>query len=243
MTTNNDAALRKRQQIDKSRRTMFITVAITAFIVGTAAVVSFFLVKQIIFHSQVIALKEKALGTIKRNIDTVADLEENVRLLDTNAALRSARSSDESETIQVILDALPAEANSDALGASLQLKFVGGVSGLEIESMSVNTAAEANDDSSASADGSASASEQSSTSVDEAAKPTEPTIGFAMTVVGSPEAMKELLTRFERSIRVITLSSVEVQASSDGSVRMNLVGNAYYKPTHVVEIGKKVVKP
>lgn len=235
----NDTALRKRQQIDKSRKTMFITVAIVAFVVGTAAVVSFFLIKQILFQGRVIAMKEQTLRTIKKNIETMSDLEENIRVLETNDALKAARSREEGEALQVILDALPAEANGDALGASLQLKFVGGVSGLEIETLAINTDGSEGGDAST---GSSNSSDvvQSDTTVE---KPSEPSIGFSMTVTGSPEAMKELLARFEKSIRVITLSSVEVQASNDGSVRMNLIGEAYYKPTHVVEIEKKVVKP
>ena len=56
---NKEVALRKRQQIDSSKRTMFIVVAVVALVSGIALVVSFFLVQQILFHGKVISAKQK----------------------------------------------------------------------------------------------------------------------------------------------------------------------------------------
>ena len=61
---NKEVAIRKRQQIDSSKRTMFIAVAVVALISGIALVVSFFLVQQIIFHGKIIAEKQDTLNTI-----------------------------------------------------------------------------------------------------------------------------------------------------------------------------------
>ncbi len=134
---NKEVALRKRQQIDSSKRTMFIVVAVVALVSGIALVVSFFLVQQILFHGKVISAKQSTLDTIKSNIAVVDDLKNNVRVLDTNTALNSVRTSEESSALQVILDALPAESNADALGASLQIRFAGEVSGLKVDSLVV----------------------------------------------------------------------------------------------------------
>lgn len=229
MGTDKDAALRKRQQIDSSKRTMFITVAIVGFVTGTALVVSFFLLQQIWFHAKVIGAKQETLSVIKNDITTVKGLKDNVRVLDTNEALNSVRINDSSSALQSILDALPAEANADALGASLQERFIKPVEGLSIESLAVDSM---NADSlSTETDSAATTTEESSSS-----------IGFTLSVSGSADGLKELLARFERSIRVIKITSVDVQAGED-KLTMNIVGKAFYEPARKVEIGTKVLKP
>lgn len=222
---NKEVALRKRQQIDSSKRTMFIVVAVVALVSGIALVVSFFLVQQILFHGKVISAKQSTLDTIKSNIAVVDDLKNNVRVLDTNTALNSVRTSEESSALQVILDALPAESNADALGASLQIRFAGEVSGLKVDSLVV-TPTDIENSSSNSAD------LDSNTS----------SIGFTMSVSGSADMLKEFLARLERSIRVIEITSVDIRTGSDG-LTMNLVGRAYYEPGRNIELGTKVVKP
>ncbi len=122
---DKDVALRKRQQIDSSKRTMFIFVAVAAFVSGMALVVSFFLVQQIWFQGRVISQKQATVNTINANLKAVDGLKDNIRLLDTNEALSSVKSSDDSSAVQAVLDALPTEPNADALGASLQVMFVG----------------------------------------------------------------------------------------------------------------------
>ena len=58
-TDNKEVAIRKRQQIDSSKKTMFIFVASSAFLAGIALVVSVFLIQQVIFHTKIIAEKQK----------------------------------------------------------------------------------------------------------------------------------------------------------------------------------------
>ncbi len=227
----NDVALRKRQQIDSSKRTMFIFVASAAFASGIALVVSFFLVQQIWFHGRVISEKQKTVSTISANLAAVNDLKDNIRVLDTNEALNSVRSSDESSALQVVLDALPTEPNADALGASLQLRFVEAVDGLTLESLSIEEQVEGAE----SAGGANSATTGSDIE-------TTPGIGFTMSVSGTAEGLQELLTRFERSIRVIRVDSLDIEAGND-RLTMKIAGRAYYQPVQEVKLDKKVVKP
>lgn len=227
---DKDVALRKRQQIDLSKRTMFIFVAVAAFVSGIALVVSFFLVQQIWFQGRVISQKQATVNTINANLKAVDGLKDNIRLLDTNEALNSVKSSDDSSAVQAVLDALPTEPNADALGASLQVMFVGAIDGLAIESLSVSDLSD---------EGALSASDSGSES-----EPTDPNlgIGFSMRVSGSAEQLKALLARFERSIRVIKIDSLSVEASKD-SLTMDIQGLAYYQPAYDVKIDKKVIKP
>lgn len=227
---DKDVALRKRQQIDSSKRTMFIFVAVAAFVSGMALVVSFFLVQQIWFQGRVISQKQATVNTINANLKAVDGLKDNIRLLDTNEALSSVKSSDDSSAVQAVLDALPTEPNADALGASLQVMFVGAIDGLTIESLSVT---DPSDEGALGASGSDSEPESNDPNLG---------IGFSMSVSGSAEQLKALLARFERSIRVIKIDSLNVEASKD-SLKMDIEGRAYYQPAYDVKIDKKVIKP
>ena len=227
---DKDVALRKRQQIDSSKRTMFIFVAVAAFVSGMALVVSFFLVQQIWFQGRVISQKQATVNTINANLKAVDGLKDNIRLLDTNEALNSVKSSDDSSAVQAVLDALPTEPNADALGASLQVMFVGAIDGLTIESLSVT---DPSDEGALTASGSDSEPESNDPNLG---------IGFSMSVSGSAEQLKALLARFERSIRVIKIDSLSVEASKD-SLTMDIEGRAYYQPAYDVKIDKKVIKP
>ena len=227
---DKDVALRKRQQIDSSKRTMFIFVAVAAFVSGMALVVSFFLVQQIWFQGRVISQKQATVNTINANLKAVDGLKDNIRLLDTNEALSSVKSSDDSSAVQAVLDALPTEPNADALGASLQVMFVGAIDGLTIESLSVT---DPSDEGALAASGSDSEPESNDPNLG---------IGFSMSVSGSAEQLKALLARFERSIRVIKIDSLRVEASKD-SLTMDIEGRAYYQPAYDVKIDKKVIKP
>ena len=121
--------------------------------------------------------------------------------------------------MQTILDALPAEPNADALGAALQQKFIGAVPGLTLESLTVDAA---------------SAGERESTS--------ESAHKFNLSVSGAPDKLKELMERFEKSIRVIEITAMEIQAG-DGKVVLNIQGKVPYNPAQAITLENKVVKP
>ena len=218
---NKGVAIRKRQQIDSSKKTMFIFVASAAFLAGIALVVSIFLIQQIIFHSKIIIEKQSTISRLDKNLTTIDELKKNIRVLDTNTALNSIKSSDESNTLQTILDALPDNPNADAFGASLKNKFIDTTTGVTIQSLSVSQAGSGGEGS-----GSAPAN----------------TVSFTMEVSGPADRLKELLTKLESSIRVIDLKALEIQRNED---KLSLVvrGVAYYEPAQTVQLENKVVKP
>ena len=136
-TDNKEVAIRKRQQIDSSKKTMFIFVASAAFLAGIALVVSIFLVQQIVFHSKILLEKQNTISRLDKNLSSVDELKKNIRVLDTNTALNSIKSSSESNALQTVLDALPDNANADALGASLKNKFIDTTTGVTIQNLTV----------------------------------------------------------------------------------------------------------
>ena len=223
MATDKDVTLRKRQQIDSSKKTMFLFVAGAAFIAGVSLVVAYFLVQQIIFDGKVWNAKQETIATLDKNSTAIDELKKKIRVLETNTALNSVKIKDDSNALQTILDALPDNANADALGASLQNKFIGGVDGLTLDTLSVGSADEM---ASSGEEGEAGSS----------------AITFSMSVSGSADQLKELLTRFERSIRVIDITSAELQAN-ERDLSLTILGKAYFEPAQVIELQSKVVKP
>ena len=50
------------------------------------------------------------------------------------------------------------------------------------------------------------------------------------------------MVRKERSIRVIRIDSLDIEAGKE-KLTMKIVGRAYYQPAQEVKLDKKVVKP
>ncbi len=228
MSANNkDVAVRKRQQIDSSRKTMFVFVAGAAFLAGIALVISIFLIQQIVFHSKVIIEKQSTIFRLDKNLESVDELKKNVRVLETNSALNSVKANSENSALQTVLDALPDNPNADAFGASIKNKFVDTVEGLTLDNLSVTSpnsrGEESEDNNSESAD-------------------SPNTLHFSLEVSGSADKLRELLTKFERSIRVIELKSFEIHTSED-KLSLTIQGVAYYEPAQKIHLEKKVVKP
>ena len=200
--SKKDAAIHTRQQIEQSSRVMFLWVAGASVIVGFALVISWFLVQQIIFKERVLGEKNNTAAVLKNNNDEKA--------------------------LQVVLDALPAEDNALALGASLQSKLVNGVAGVSLDSLNIDQT----DDSESSNSTGAAASNGNLQS-----------IHFTMEVSASnPNALRELLQRFERSIRVIEIDRMTIERT-DSKVAMKISAHAYYSPAKTIELKKKDIKP
>ncbi|HEU5121808.1 MAG TPA: hypothetical protein VFT59_03100 [Candidatus Saccharimonadales bacterium] len=227
------AAIRKRQQIAKANRMMFLWVAGVSALVGIAIVASIFLLQKAWFNEKVLAEKGKTAAVLTENNRVIDDLKDEIRVLNTNEALRSSMAPGESQPIQVVLDALPSDANSSALGSSLQEKFLNG-SGLTIESLNVDPVqgVESQD----------SENVQDASESSEGAGTNEITFRFAVsTDVNNASAFKDLLQRLERSIRAIdiTMLSIETQGAR---LILTVDGRAFYEPAKTVELKDKTVR-
>lgn len=222
-------AIRKRTQIAKANRTMFLWIAVASAVVGAAVVVAIFLGQKLIFNERVLAEKDKTTSTLRANNAIVAELETQVRLLDTNEALMATRVSDTQQAVQVILDALPSQANSSALGSSLQSKLLAGIPGLVIESLKVDPVVGIE-------------SLTSDNTVDASGSEVANQITFQFTVSGNQDALRQVLTNLERSIRAIDITSLQIESQGNNQV-MTVSARAFYEPAKTVELKDKVVKP
>lgn len=224
----NDAAIRKRAQIAKANRTMFIWIAIASAIVGAAIVASIFLIQQLIYNEKVLAAKQETISTLDKNLAAVDGLKEEILKLDANAALLSARASDDEQAVQVILDALPSDANSLAFGASLQSKLLDGIDGLTVESIQVDPV-------------------QGVESLGDGAE-AETTddgyyaINFSFAVTGTQDALKATLVNLEKSIRTIEVTSVRIEGQSGGLQEMTVTGRGFYQPAVQLDFTQEPVK-
>jgi len=224
----NDTALRKRTQITKASRTMFIWIAAASALVAFAVVAIFFLTQKLVFNEKVLLAKNKTISTLNANNKIVADLETQVRVLDTNGDLAKVKANESDQAIQVILDALPSDANSLALGGSLQDKLLAGIEGLTIDSLQVTPVV-----------GVESLSNGVGSTVDSDAANE---ITFRFTVTGSQAALQTALTNLERSIRTIDITGLKIE-NQGGTQVMTVDGRAFYEPAKDIKLYSKVIKP
>jgi hypothetical protein len=229
-----ETALRKRQQIAKANRMMFMWVAAVSVVVGIAAVASLFLVQKAWFNEKVLAEKANTASTLVENNEVIGDLKDEIRVLNTNEALRAAMVPGETQPVQVVLDALPADANSSALGSSLQEKFLND-SALTIESLNVDpvVGVESQTDSNV----------QDASSVVGASGENQIAFRFSVsTDANNANALKNLLQRLERSIRAINITMLSVETQSN-RLLLSVEGHAFYEPARTVELKNKTVTP
>lgn len=227
-----DTAIRKRQQIANANRMMFVWVAAVSALVGVAIVASLFLLQKAWFNEKVLGEKSKTASTLVQNNKVVNNLKDQVRVLNTNDALKSAMAPGESQPIQVVLDALPSEANSSALGSSLQEKFLKD-DGLVIESLNVDPVAgiESQTDSNVQ-DASISAGQAGGNQIN---------FRFSVSTTDANK-LKNLLQKLERSIRAIDIQSLTIE-TQDARLVLTATGRAFYEPAKTVDLKDKTVKP
>jgi len=222
-------ALRKRTQIAQASRTMFIWIAVASVLVGVGVVVSIFFFQKLVYGEAVLAEKQTTVSTLDANLKVVDDLKQNVQALDASSALMSVKANPSDETLQVVLDALPADANSLALGASLQNVLLANIPGqFSLESLQVTpvSGVESLDDSNTvDASGADTAANQ---------------IDFSFAVKGDQNALRQVLKNLELSIRTIVVTHLTLETQSDG-VSMVVEGHAFYQPAKTIQLTEKPV--
>lgn len=219
-------AIKKKQQIDKASRRMFLAVAIASFLTGFALVATVFILNKMVFNARVISEKNETYDILLKNNSNIIKLADQVRSLEVNDPLLSIRLSDEEQAFRVVLDALPAVGNSTALGASLRSKILS-VPGVLVESIIVNPTIEESSD--VAVDPGASGS-------DTVATP----IYFTFKVVGSANNLSQVLKNVERSIRPIMVDEIRFEVSTvDYQSSLMVVGRSFYEPMIEAKLGSK----
>lgn len=235
MAEQQTTAIRKRQQIANANRMMFIWVAGVSAIVGIALVASVFLLQRALFNEKVLAEKAKTAATLTQNNKVVSELKNQIRVLNTNEALKQTMIPGESQPVQVVLDALPSEANSSAFGASLQKKLLN-ADGLQIDALNVDPVIGVESTQNSSVQD---ASTQGATGNN------KNQITFRFTVstdIHNADVLKKLMINLEHSIRPIDVTSLSVEVQGTRLV-LKVNGATYYEPAKTVDLKDKLVKP
>jgi hypothetical protein len=228
MADKQQAAMRKRQLISKANRNMFITVAVASVVVGFSVVGSIFLFQKLTFNAKVIGEKRNTVKILKENNQTIEDLEQKIKVLATNSALRSVMSDEDGSALRVVPDALPATNNPTALAASLDKKLLN-VPGLAIESIVIDPSANTT-----------TITDEGATSTSSAAVSEIP---VHFTVNGDNSAIENVISNLERSIRTIDILTYQLAYSDNGRLTLTVSARAFYTNEVRPELTKKEVKP
>ena len=192
-----------------------------------------FLFQKLQFNEKILAVKSHTASTLIANNKAVTELKDQVRVLNTNQALKDSMAVGEDQPIRVILDALPSEANSSALGASLQEKFLNDPA-LKVESLVVDPVVGVEATSVATVQDASTTTSSNASQI---------TFRFSVsTDLSNATAFKALLQRLESSIRVIDLTSLTVETQGAKLV-MSVEGRAFYEPAKTAGLKDMLVKP
>lgn len=244
--------LRKRSQIKKANRTMFIWVASMSAIAMVCLVVSYHLVLSTLFKGRVIAAQMQTIGNLDTSIkNTDSNNEESlgaqILALDTNENLAMVKANPEDKAIQVILDALPSTNNALSFGASLQKILLVGPQSVNVKSITVEPVGDGaieegvvQGTETETGVGSVSTSEDTVSSND-AVSDSLSSMSFSFVVEGPETSLQEILQRLERSIRTIYIKSISIQRQGNAN-EMSVSGNVFYQLEKTAELQEKVVK-
>lgn len=223
-----NVAIRKRTQIATANRTMFFWVAGVSVLFGFALVATIFLSRMMIFNEKVISEKNTTVRMLKESNDNVTALGLEINALDANQALIDSKASDEDRAVQVILDALPSEANWEALGSSIRDRLLAGIDNLTINSIDFD------DEGLSMPNNSVVNASSSAETVNE--------MGFRFSVTGNGTALKQVLNKIEKSIRTIDITSLKFEVHDEDTIIMSVKGRAFYEPVKELRLKDKTVR-
>ncbi len=222
--------IKKRQQISGTRKQVFIWVAAASAAVVICIIVGINLIQRISYQTKVNGELGKTAETLKNSANSIDELISNVNNLRTNRQLTLTNlKSDDSTVFQVVIDALPTEADAVDFSTSLQNEILSR-SGVTIDSIAVDAPLSTT---SSSADDSSS----NSGSVD---FPVAQAISFNVSVIGSYNSIQETIENMQRSIRPITIDSIRLEGTDD-NLTADIQATTYYSPSVNYTTGTKEV--
>lgn len=217
--------VRKQSLIDKTRKTVFLWVIGASCMIGAAIVLMILLVQTLLFNEKVLSEKSKTNTQLESSIIAAKELKGSIDVLNGDPQLKRVRTSENVPPTQSVLDALPADANQLAMGASLQKKLLNDIPDMRVEAISLG-------------DNGSSAFAEQETSESSTEAQSQP---FTLTLSGSPEALRTALERLERSIRAVDVQTLAV-SSAEERLTIQVVGSMSYLPPMQIEKTEKMVK-
>ncbi|MFZ1323682.1 MAG: hypothetical protein WAQ57_00795 [Candidatus Saccharimonadales bacterium] len=211
----------KRVQVDRDKTMIFIVVAAASVVTVVALMVSRGFWSQANYLDRVASKKEKAVSQLKDNQAAATELKtsydtfrgQNPNLIGGSPAGQGDRDGDNTK---LILDALPSKYDFPALTASLeQLLFgykINGIMGTDDTVV-----------------------QQTVVAGDKIEIP------VSVDVTGNYDAIKDLIGKFDKSIRPFSITQLELRGSN-AMLQANFRMKTYYEPEKGLEITEEVVK-
>lgn len=226
--TGKMAGFRKRQQITKTNKNIFIWVALAAVLVTVCIVVMQFLVRQLLFNQEIIGAKTTAQSIVVQNKQNTTELKKKIDALVADANLAKVKTDtvegNTSSNLQVILDALPTT-NDGATFANSLSKVILPQSGVSIESINVDSTAGA---------------EVTATAAVSTVSPQ--TLGFTVSIQGGYDQVRQALVDLARVIRPISITKLSLQGDGN-NLTASIAGVTYSLPPATVNLESKSLKP
>ncbi len=224
MTKVNVSA--KHIQINKASTIITATVAIASFICVASLVASRTMLLQRNYQAKVIKEKELAVKTLKDNIKAVDSLEASYQAFVKNPVNIIGGSSigdgeRDGDNAKLILDALPSKYDFPALATSVE-KILRDKSFAVVEITGTD-------------DELAQASKDSP-------NPEVIEMPFSFTIGGGYDAMHDLISALERSIRPIQISRLTISADSGSGLQLTIDAKTFYQSEKKFNVQKKVIK-
>lgn len=224
--------LTKRQQIEKSNKTIFIWVAIAGVAVSLAIVLMQFLVRQALFNQKVINQKQVTTKRLDENLANADGLKRNVDALLANTSLSLLRVRPQDSVLQVIPDSLPSTGDPVSFSNSLYNKVLQR-SGATISGVSVG----------ADAGLVASAPVEETPASPSSGRPSPIPLPYSFSATGSLDQISRTLVDMDNVIRPISVTRMNITASPGGVLTVVVAGDTYYMPSVNIELGKISIKP
>lgn len=216
----------KRLAINKAYATIMIAVSIATFVIMFSLVASKALYSQMRYQSKVSSKKEKALNTLKQNLQTSDQLITSYEAFanETTNVLGGNPSGDgpnDGDNPRIVLDALPSKYDFPALTTSIE-KLLND-QGFKLTSIT------GSDD------------EVAQSTQDTSADPLPVEMPFSVEVTTSDNRVKQLMQLFERSIRPIQVHQL-VLKSENGQLKATVTAKTFYQPEKNLNLKSEVVR-
>lgn len=234
--------VRKRQQIESANKQMLMWVAIAAVVVSVCFVIAINFIQRIAYQGKVNGKLGETSSTLDSSVESIENLKTEIEKLNANKNLNlanlQAKGSD-STALQIVIDALPTEDDRTALASSLQNAILAGTS-VNVEQISVESNFVATTPEVATVDGETENSGDASSMV----KPEPMMINFNLSFTGSYSEIEKTLREIERTIRTISIDSLDLQGSENSDqVQASASLSTWYVPKVDYQLGSEEVQP
>lgn len=250
-------ALSKYTGIAKARQTVFFAVAGASVVTAFAGVSIYFIAQNIIFNSKVLSEQGKSIETIKSSHKNITNPDNGVEKkakelqasLDAREGLRDLIPGNEGSSLRLIVDALPAEPNTAAVGSSLNQHILSGLP-IKIESIRVEpvSSEKANQKTVELTSAQKRQLERDPNKEDKVSRNLKP-INFTFAVSAenngdkdpNVNVLNEVLKRMEKSIRTFRIDNYKFEYTKKNAT-LTISGQAFYLPKYDLSLKNKEIK-